>query len=65
MKRIKDFLHFALLLAAIGFFVFLAAAVFVWVFGPYMAACFEFTKDWTIEEIAILGDAIENCSRRP
>lgn len=60
MKRIKDFLHFALLLAAIGFFVFLATAVFFWAFGPYLAACFDFTENWTVEEKAMLGDAIEN-----
>ena len=60
MKQIKDVLHTALLLTAIGFFVCLLTIAFIWAFGPYMAACFEFTKDWTIEEIAILGDAIEN-----
>ncbi len=60
MKQIKDFLHFALLLAAIGFFMFLVMAVFVWVFGPYMASCFDFLEDWTIEEKAWLGEAIRN-----
>ena len=60
MKRIKEFLHFALFLTAICFFISLVMAVFFWAFGPYMAACFDFTEDWTVEEKALLGDAIEN-----
>lgn len=60
MMKFKDFLNLALFLAAICFFISLFFIVFIWAFGPYMAACFEFTKDWTVEEIAILGDAIEN-----
>ncbi len=60
MKRIKDFLHAALLLAVIGFFVCLVTVVFFRAFGPYLASCFDFTENWTVEEKALLGDAIEN-----
>ena len=60
MKRIKDFLHAALLLAVIGFFVCLVTVVFFRAFGPYLANCFDFLEYWTIEEKAWLGDAIEN-----
>ena len=60
MKRIKDFLHAALLLGAFLFFFGLVLTVFFWAFGPYMAACFDFTENWTVEEKAQLGDAIEN-----
>ncbi len=60
MKQIKDFLRAALLLAAICFFCALATVVFFRAFGPCLAACFDFTEDWTVEEKAQLGDAIEN-----
>ena len=60
MKRIKDFLRFALYLAAICLFIFLVMAVFFWAFGPFMAACFDFTEDWTLEEKMQLWEAIRN-----
>ena len=60
MKRIKDFLHAALLLAAVLFFCGLVMVVFFRAFGPYLASCFDFTENWTVEEKAQLGDAIEN-----
>ncbi|MBQ6108830.1 MAG: hypothetical protein IJK97_11525 [Thermoguttaceae bacterium] len=60
MKRIKDFLHAALLLAAVLFFCGAVTVVFFRAFGPYLATCFDFLEDWTIEEKAWLGDAIRN-----
>lgn len=60
MKRIKDFLRAALFLAAVCFFSALFFIVFIWTFGPYLASCFDFTENWTVEEKAQLGEAIEN-----
>ena len=60
MRHIKEVLHAALLLAAFLFFFGLVLTVLFRAFGPYMAACFDVTENWTVEEKAQLGDAIEN-----
>ena len=60
MTRIKDFLRTALLLATMLFFCGAVTVIFFRAFSPYLAACFDFTENWTVEEKAQLGDAIEN-----
>ena len=60
MKRIKYVLHFALFMVASFFFISLFLIVFVWAFGPYMAACFDFTEGWTLEDFMWLGEAFRN-----
>ena len=60
MKRIKDVLRTTLFLAAFLFFFGLVFAVFFWAFGPYLASCFDFLEDWTIEEKMQLWEAIRN-----
>ena len=59
MKRIKDILDIARLLAVMFFCIGLFVLLF-WAFSPYLAACFDFTEDWTLEEKMQLWEAIRN-----